>query len=73
MANPSLEIDARLVAPGLGLEIDEFQRLMEIRKVKVLCERGTGEDLGRYRATFYYGDKRVRLVVDGRGRPVDPA
>ena len=73
MAEPSLEIDARLVAPGLGLDVDEFQRFMEIRKIKVLCERGTGEDLGRYRATFYYGDKRVRLVVDRRGRPIDAA
>jgi hypothetical protein len=36
----------------------------------VLCERGTGEDAGLYRASFYHEGKRVRLVVDGDGNPV---
>ena len=33
-----------------------------------LCERGTGEDAGLYRATFYHGTKRARVVVDRQGR-----
>lgn len=70
--NPAreIEIDASLVAPGLGLDIAGFRRLMEQRKITVLCERGTGEDAGLYRASFYHGRKRVRLVVDGEGNPV---
>lgn len=70
--NPTraVEVDGALVARGLGLEVDAFRRLMDDRKVTVLCERGTGEDEGLYRATFYYADKRVRLVVDAEGRPV---
>ena len=65
-----IEIEAALVAPGLGLDVDAFQRLMSQRKITQLCERGIGEDAGLYRATFYYGDKRVRLVVDDHGTPV---
>ena len=70
--NPVNEVavDAALVAAGLGLEVAEFRRLMDHRKITVLCERGTGPDAGLYRASFYYQGKRVRLVVDGDGNPV---
>lgn len=44
--------------------------LMEQRKITVLCELGTGEDAGLYRASFYHEGKRVRLVVDREGNPV---
>lgn len=69
-AQASIEIDAALVAPALGLELDQFRTLMERRQITVLCERGTGEDAGNYRASFYYGERRVRLVVDRYGRVV---
>ena len=70
--NPShvVEIDGALVARGLGLEVSEFQLLMERRQVTVLCERGTGEPAGLYRASFYHDGRRVRLVVDCDGKPV---
>lgn len=68
--SPTIEIDASLVAPGLGLAQAEFRQLMEQRRITVLCERGTGTDAGRYRASFYYGERRVRLVVDRWGRVV---
>jgi hypothetical protein len=70
--NPSraVEIDGALVATGLGLALAYFRHLMEHRKITVLCERGTGEDAGLSRASFYHEGKRVRLVVDGDGNPV---
>lgn len=67
VAAPSIEVDSALIAPGLGLESAEFQRLLDNGKIRVLCERGTGEDSGQYRASFYLGDRRVRLVVDANG------
>lgn len=68
----AVEIDGALVARGLGLATDAFRKLMEDRQVTVLCERGTGEDAGLYRASFYYAGKRVRLVVDADGVPCGP-
>ncbi len=63
----SIEVDGARIARGLGLEVDAFRQLMEQRRIAVLCERGTGEDAGLYRASFYHGRTRVRLVVDGDG------
>lgn len=73
--NPSrtIEIDGALVARGLGLDLAGFQQLMEQRKITVLCERGIGEHAGLYRASFYHDGKRVRLILDGDGRPVTDA
>jgi hypothetical protein len=70
--NPSraVENDGALVATGLGLALADFRQLMEHRKITVLCERGTGEDRGLYRASFYHDGKRVRLVVDADGHPI---
>ena len=61
-------IDGARVAQGFGLDVDTFRRLMDERAVTLLCERGTGEDAGLYRATFYHGTKRARVVVDRQGR-----
>ncbi|MGJ4730098.1 DUF6522 family protein [Luteimonas sp. SDU101] len=68
--NPQIEIDGALVAAALDMEPGEFRRLMAERRISVLCERGTGEDEGLYRASFYYGDRRARLVVDASGTPI---
>ncbi|MBJ6980847.1 DUF6522 family protein [Luteimonas sp. MC1572] len=69
MSHPSVEIDAALVARELELEVEAFRQLMADGKISVLCERGTGEDAGLYRASFYLGTRRARLVVDAAGRP----
>ena len=66
----NVEIDATIIAEGLELAVPRFRELMQQGKVSVLCERGTGEDQGLYRASFYHAGKRVRLVVDSEGNPV---
>ena len=71
--NPEIEIDGALVARALDLEVEAFRQLMDDRRISVLCERGVGEDEGLYRASFYYGDRRARLVVDENGMPVQTA
>ena len=67
---PRLEIDGAMVARELGLETGQFRQLMADGKISVLCEKGTGEDNGTWRASFYHGKRRARFVVDSRGRPV---
>ena len=64
---PDIEVDAAHVARGLGLDVADFRQRMADRKITVLCERGTGEHAGLWRASFYLGDRRVRLVVDAEG------
>lgn len=69
---PQVEIDAALLADAFAMEVEAFRQLMNDRKITVLCERGTGDDDGLVRASFYYQRMRVRLVVDQAGTPVTP-
>jgi hypothetical protein len=62
-----IEVDGTRVASGLGLDVATFRQLMADRKIALLCERGTGEDIGRWRATFYHRERRLRLVLDAQG------
>lgn len=66
--NPPIDIDGALVARTLDLEVEHFRQLMADGRISVLCERGTGEDLGRYRASFYFGRKRARFLLDADGQ-----
>ncbi|WP_449448112.1 DUF6522 family protein [Thermomonas brevis] len=70
--NPAFEItiDPAPIAQALALEPATFLRLLEQRKISQLCERGTGEDEGLYRASFYHRGRRARVVVDRQGRMV---
>jgi len=68
MDTPTIDIDGALVAGKLGLSVDEFRLLMADGKIRVLCERGTGDDTGRFRASFYHGSARARFVVDATGK-----
>lgn len=62
-----IEIDGARIAAGFGLDVDAFRQLMDDRRITVLCERGTGDDAGLYRASFYHGTTRVRVVIDADG------
>jgi hypothetical protein len=65
-----LEIDGTMVARAIGLDVAAFRQLMADGKIAVLCERGTGDDAGTYRASFYYGKRKARFVVDAHGNPL---
>ena len=71
-ATREIAIDGEFVARALGLDVEAFRRLMDERRIALLCERGTGADAGLYRATFYFERRRVRLVVDNDGRIAGP-
>ena len=64
----AMEIDAHVIGAGLGLEPAQVQALMQAEKISLLCERGTGEDLGCHRVTFYYSGRRFRILIDTAGR-----
>ena len=66
----TLRIDAGVIGRGLNVEPSLVQVRMRERKITVLCEHGVDEDAGRYRLTFFYKNRRFRLVVDGEGNAV---
>mgnify|MGYP003576627167 CR=1 FL=1 len=70
-APPRLEIDGAMVARAIGLDVAAFRQLMADGKISVLCERGTGEDAGTWRASFYHGGRRARFVADADGKVLD--
>jgi hypothetical protein len=65
-----LSIDAAVIGRGLNVEPSLVQARMREGKITVLCERGFDEDAGRHRLTFFYENRRFRLVVDETGNVV---
>ena len=65
-----VEVDARLVARGLNLEVEQFMAEMRRGIVYSTSERGIGEDEGRFRLTFRYRDRVFRLIVTTTGEIV---
>ena len=60
-------IDASILGEGLGLEASFVPVLMRRGAITSLCERGIDADAGRFRMTFFYKSRRLRLVVDAAG------
>jgi Family of unknown function (DUF6522) len=65
-----IQVDATIVAEGLGIEPSLVQERMREGKITSLCERGIADDNGRYRLTFFSENRRFRLVVDEMGNVV---
>lgn len=64
-------MDGAAVARALNLDVAAFRQLMDAGKITVLCERGTGEDEGTWRVSFYHDGRRARFVLDAQGRILD--
>jgi Family of unknown function (DUF6522) len=64
----TIQLDASLIGECLGLEPFEVKRLMREGKLTSSCERGVDEDAERYRLTFFYEKRRMRLITDSTGR-----
>jgi hypothetical protein len=65
--NNAVLVDASILGEGLGLEVSSVPILMRMGAITSLCERGIDADVGRFRITFFYGTRRLRLVVDAVG------
>ena len=63
-----IQIDAGVIAGPLGVNPSAVCELMRSGDLTSLCERGVGEDQGRFRLTFFYRGKRLRVTVDQQGR-----
>ena len=63
----AIQVDAKLIAEGLGIDLPSVQARMRDGKITSRYERGTDEDEGRHRLTFFAEHCRLRLVVDETG------
>jgi Family of unknown function (DUF6522) len=62
-----LQIDASVIAEGLGIALPLLRQQMQAGKITSLSERGVDADLGRHRLTFFSEHRRFRVVVDDSG------
>ncbi|WP_299365538.1 DUF6522 family protein [uncultured Paracoccus sp.] len=67
LIHDGFQIDAVDLGPLFGVPTEEVQSLMLEGRIASLCEAGQGEDQGRHRITFRYGDTRVRLTINDTG------
>lgn len=63
----AVEIDAAVVADGLGLALPVLRECMRAGKITSLSEEGIDSDEGRHRLTFFSERRRFRIVVDRHG------
>lgn len=66
-ADEMIEIDATLVAKGLGMHPDALRQAMREGHVTRTMEKGEGAHAGRFRATFYSPNCRLRLLFNDEG------
>jgi hypothetical protein len=60
-------IDAALLAEAFALSQDEVKAQMRTGTITSRCEAGVDDDAGRWRLTFFRGDRALRLTVDAAG------
>lgn len=66
----AIQVDAELVADGLGVEPAAVPELLRQGKITSRYERGVDEDAGRRRLTFSTEHRRFRVVIDDAGKIV---
>ena len=60
-----------MIGGGLGIGPSQVQAQLREGKISILCERGIGEDQGRYRVTFYRGKRRFRILIAESGNIIE--
>jgi len=68
--NGEITVDARLIAPHLGLTPEEMMAELRCGFVYQVAEKGTAADEGRIRLIFRYRARECRIVVDASGEVV---
>ena len=66
----AIEVDAAVVAAGLGIAPEQVQSEMRSGRITSTCERGLDADAGTFRLSFKKGNRRLRLIVDGAGEVI---
>lgn len=64
----AIEIDATIIAEGMGLRPQDVLEHLRSGAITTRCEKGVDEDDGRYRLTFLSRTRRLQLIVDESGK-----
>lgn len=67
----AVSIDAAIVAEGFAIEPALVQPLMQSGAITSRYERGTNDDMGRSRLTFFHEKQCLRLVIDATGNIIE--
>lgn len=60
-------VDAEIVGAAFELLPADVLDKLRAEEITSRCEAGIDEDAGRWRLTFYFGGRALRLVVDVEG------
>lgn len=60
-------VDATLLSVAFGRPVEEIKASMQDGRITSRCEKGSGEDAGRWRLTFYHAGRALRLTVNEEG------
>ncbi len=60
-------VDATLLESAFKLPVSKVRTLMQDGHITSSSEKGQGEDEGRWRITFYYGGRALRLTLNSDG------
>lgn len=66
----AVEVDAAIIAEGLGIAPEHVQAEMRSGGITSACERGIDADAGTFRLSFKTGNRRRRLIVDATGEVI---
>ncbi|SFT99180.1 DUF6522 family protein [Sedimentitalea nanhaiensis] len=61
-------VDAEIIGNGFGLDPEQVPGLMRTGQITSRSETGVDADAGRFRLTFFYAGRSLRLTVDPQGR-----
>lgn len=61
-------VDAEVIAAAFRIATSEVQNLMQSKAITSRCEKGVGEDEGRWRLTFFHNNRAFRLTVDDKNQ-----
>ena len=63
-----ITVDAEVIGDELGLEPSAIPQRMHKGEITSICERGADQDAGLHRLTFFYLNRRWRLVIGPDGK-----
>ena len=70
IADGAYQVEASVIAAGLDIDTDRVVVLLRSGEITSKSEQGIGEDAGFHRLTFYYGNRRFRVIIDETGQIV---